>query len=106
MHICGKVKEWKANGAGALHGLQNRRAASSRLLVCSIRTAFRQILSREQMEPSLHTPQGLASVAAELSGREPIFHRPEFGTTRSDFEKMTADDFWEVGASGRRYSRA
>jgi len=42
---------------------------------------------------------------AELSRREPIFHRPEFGTTRSDFEAMTADSFWEVGASGRRYSR-
>jgi hypothetical protein len=37
--------------------------------------------------------------------REPIFHRPEFGTTRRDFENMTDPDFWEVGASGRRYSR-
>jgi hypothetical protein len=38
--------------------------------------------------------------------REPIFHRPEFGTTRADFERMTAPDFWEIGASGRRYDRA
>jgi len=37
--------------------------------------------------------------------REPIFHRPEHGTTRADFEAMTDPDFWEVGASGRRYSR-
>lgn len=37
--------------------------------------------------------------------REPIFHRPAFGTTREAFESMTADDFWETGASGRRYSR-
>jgi hypothetical protein len=43
---------------------------------------------------------------AELKRREPIFHRPEFGTSRSDFERMTSEDFWEVGASGRRYSRA
>jgi hypothetical protein len=42
---------------------------------------------------------------AELASREPIFHRPELGTTRADFERMTVPDFWEVGASGRRYSR-
>ena len=50
--------------------------------------------------------QQLSEVLAELSRREPIFHRPEFGTTRADFEKMTAEDFWEIGASGQRYSRA
>jgi hypothetical protein len=48
----------------------------------------------------------LYGVLAELIRREPIFHKPEFGTTRADFEKMTAADFWEVGASGRQYSRA
>src|SRR5689334_12294129 len=41
----------------------------------------------------------------ELLRREPLFHRPELGTTRPDFERMTAPTFWEVGASGRRYSR-
>jgi hypothetical protein len=45
------------------------------------------------------------AILAELSNREPIFHRPEFGTSRADFERMTADNFWETGASGRRYSR-
>ena len=44
-------------------------------------------------------------VLAELIRREPIFHRPEFGTTRADFERMTTPDFWETGASGKRYSR-
>lgn len=44
-------------------------------------------------------------VLTELMKREPIFHRPEFGTSRADFEKMTDADFWEVGASGRIYSR-
>jgi hypothetical protein len=52
------------------------------------------------------TDSELADILAELSSREPIFHRSEFGITRADFEGMTADDFWEVGASGRRYSRA
>ena len=44
-------------------------------------------------------------ILAELANREPIFHRPELGTTRADFENMTMPDFWEVGASGRCYSR-
>ena len=57
------------------------------------------------MEPSLVTDPKLASVLAELEQREPIFHRPEFGTSRRDFEAMTDANFWEVGASGRRYSR-
>ena len=46
-----------------------------------------------------------AAVLAELKAREPIFHHPELGTTRQDFERMMAEDFWEVGASGRTYSR-
>jgi hypothetical protein len=57
------------------------------------------------MEPTLTTAPELEGVLAELSRREPIFHRPEFGTTRADFERMTAEDYWETGASGRRYSR-
>jgi hypothetical protein len=44
-------------------------------------------------------------VLNQLIKREPIFHRPELGTTRQDFENMTIETFWEVGASGRRYSR-
>jgi hypothetical protein len=53
-----------------------------------------------------YTDPELAEILVELFRREPIFHRPEFGTSRSDFENMTAPDFWEVGASGRQYSRA
>jgi hypothetical protein len=57
-------------------------------------------------EPVLVTAPELLHVLDELIRREPIFHRREFGTTRADFEKMVCDDFWEVGASGRRYSKA
>jgi hypothetical protein len=57
------------------------------------------------MEPILTTAPELQGVLAELSSREPIFHRPEFGTSRADFERMTVEDYWETGASGRRYSR-
>jgi hypothetical protein len=48
-----------------------------------------------QLQPVLH----------ELMRREPIFHREEFGVKREDFEKMTAPEFREIGASGRRYGR-
>lgn len=58
-----------------------------------------------EMEPCLVTDPALAHVLDELVSREPIFHRPELGTARGDFEKMMGADFWEVGASGRRYSR-
>jgi len=57
------------------------------------------------MEPVLITDPKLLDVMQELMQREPIFHRSEFGTTRLDFERMTDAMFWEVGASGRRYSR-
>jgi hypothetical protein len=53
---------------------------------------------------SVTSPELLA-VLEDLKLREPIFHHPEFGTTRKDYEAMTDEDFWEVGASGRRYSR-
>lgn len=47
----------------------------------------------------------IADVAEELRRREPIFHRPEFGTTRADVERMLAEEFRECGASGRLYTR-
>jgi hypothetical protein len=51
----------------------------------------------------------LADLLAELSSHEPIFHRAEHGAvagaTREDFARMVTEDFWEVGASGRQYSR-
>jgi len=50
------------------------------------------------------SPQ-LLEVLEELKLREPIFHHPELGTTRADYENMMDSEFWEVGASGRRYSR-
>jgi hypothetical protein len=58
-----------------------------------------------EMEPTLSTDPALLGILKELKRREPIFHRPEFGTTRADFENMMHADFWEIGASGHRYSR-
>jgi hypothetical protein len=48
----------------------------------------------------------LLPVLEELQRREPIFHTKEFGTTFEEFERAVAPDYWEVGATGRRYSRA
>jgi hypothetical protein len=59
----------------------------------------------KSMEPTLITEPKLAGILEELMKLEPIFHRPESGTSRRDFEAMTEPAFWEVGASGRRYSR-
>ena len=56
-------------------------------------------------EPDLSTPPRLMGVLDELRRREPIFHHPGFGTSRADYARMTAEDFWEIGASGQRYSR-
>ena len=63
------------------------------------------IANNSPAEPHLITEPALLDVLSELQKREPIFHRPELGSTRGDFERMTAPSFWEVGASGRRYSR-
>lgn len=56
------------------------------------------------MVPTRQTADWMMGVQNELIAREPIFHRAEHGTTRAVFDQMTTADFWEVGASGRRYS--
>lgn len=42
----------------------------------------------------------------ELKAREPIFYHPEkYGKTEQDIEAQMCDEFWEVGASGKVYTR-
>jgi hypothetical protein len=57
------------------------------------------------MEPNLVTEERLVGVLHELIKREPLFHRRELVSSRDEFEHETAEDSWETGASGRRYSR-
>ncbi len=57
------------------------------------------------LEPRCYANPALTDVLTELTAREPLFHRAEFGLTRADFDRLTATDYWEVGASGNRYSR-
>jgi hypothetical protein len=47
----------------------------------------------------------LGDILEELSAREPIFHRREFGTSRQDLDRMMDANFWEIGASGKVYQR-
>lgn len=62
-------------------------------------------MNQPAREPDPTTDPALTEVLDALIAREPLFHRPEFGLTRADFERLTAPDYWEVGASGNRYSR-
>ena len=52
-----------------------------------------------------HVEADLLGVLEELRRREPIFHTPAFGRTLADCERVLDPHYWEVGASGRRYSR-
>lgn len=47
---------------------------------------------------------GLEMVLEELRQREPIFHTRAFGLTSAERERSMDPVYWEVGASGRRYS--
>jgi hypothetical protein len=51
------------------------------------------------------TTPDLLPILAELLAREPIFHHPTSAASLDDFARMLAPTYWEVGASGRRYSR-
>ena len=52
-----------------------------------------------------HTEPELITTLDELRRREPIFHTPGFGVSAAEYELAMAPAYWEVGASGRRYSR-
>lgn len=58
------------------------------------------------MAPTLVLAEGLEPVLDELRRLEPLFHAAHGDATPQDFESLVSPQFWEVGASGRRYSRA
>ncbi len=53
----------------------------------------------------MRVEEGLEGVLEELRAREPIFHTQAFGLTAAERERAMDPAYWEVGASGRRYSR-
>ncbi len=46
------------------------------------------------------------TVRSELRDLEPVFHRPDRGTSRAVWDALMAPDYWEVGARGAIYDRA
>jgi hypothetical protein len=59
-----------------------------------------------RVTPFFTTDPNLLPILEDLIAREPIFRRPAFASTLEDFDNLMAPDYWEVGASGRRYGRA
>ncbi len=49
--------------------------------------------------------EDLDLVAEEIEAREPLFHHRALVHSAETFDRETSDDFREVGASGREYSR-
>ncbi|HEY6447291.1 MAG TPA: DUF4440 domain-containing protein [Acidobacteriaceae bacterium] len=47
-----------------------------------------------------------ATILKELRRLEPIFHTSAFGATIEQLDARMASGYFEIGASGRRYSRA
>lgn len=52
-----------------------------------------------------HIEPGLEAEFEAIHLLEPIFHTKSFGRNAEDFDGRMDEVFWEVGASGRRYSR-
>ncbi len=59
----------------------------------------------QRREIFTHTDSDLIEVFEELRRLEPIFHTSELGTKLADFDRRMTPEYWEVGASGHRYSR-
>jgi hypothetical protein len=57
------------------------------------------------MEPLLSFPERLLAILGELQALEPIFHSAHADATPEQLEQYVSPQFWEVGASGNRYSR-
>ena len=57
------------------------------------------------MQPTLVLAEHLQPILKELQVLEDLFHAACKEATPAQFEALVAPDFWEVGATGRLYSR-
>ncbi len=57
------------------------------------------------MKSNLFEEFKISEIKNEILKQEIILQQPEPGTTRNDFEKLIAEEFREIGASGRSYGR-
>lgn len=58
------------------------------------------------MEPELLLDPALAPMLDELQRLEDSYHAASAVASPEAFDRLVAPDFWEIGASGRRMSRA
>lgn len=58
------------------------------------------------MEPQQIIPKFLQPILEELQTLEPLFHAACADASADKFAQLVAPQFWEIGASGKRYSRA
>ena len=58
------------------------------------------------MEPQLTLAPHLKPLLEELRTLEDLFHAAYPDATPADFDRLVDPGFWEVGATGRPYSRA
>lgn len=63
-------------------------------------------METREIGPRLVVAEHLVPVLKELTRLEPLFHAAARDATPQRFEELVAPEFWETGASGRRYSRA
>lgn len=57
------------------------------------------------MAPTLLLDGKLQPILSVLKTLEPLIYAANAGKTRDYFEALLAENFWEIGASGLRYSR-
>jgi len=57
-------------------------------------------------EPERFTPSALQVPLQTLAVLERLYHAAYPAASLEDFDRLVAPDFWEIGASGRHYSRA
>ncbi len=48
---------------------------------------------------------GIGQIRKELIKMEPIFHHRDITNSREDVDKIMHEDFWEISASGKLYTR-
>ena len=57
------------------------------------------------MEPNLILEKSLEPVLEKLKQLEPLIYAANDGKQHEYFDQLLAPEFWEVGASGKKYSR-
>jgi hypothetical protein len=63
------------------------------------------MISFNSIQPEPMPALDLSAILDVLQQLEPIFHAAYPDANETDFERLVAPDFWEIGASGKIYTR-